>query len=67
MTNDPIIRIGDIRQAGFCVKGARTWFTRHGLDFKQFLRFGMPASELIAKGDGLAQKVVEAKRARDGR
>lgn len=64
---DPVIRIADIRAAGFCVKGARNWFELHGLDFKAFLRDGMPASTLIEKGDGLAKKVVEHRRNRDGR
>jgi len=61
------IHIADIRAAGFCVKGARKWFELHGLDFKAFLREGLPAADLIAAGDALARKVVEAKRVRNGR
>jgi len=62
-----IVYIADIRAAGYCVKGARKWFELHGLDFKAFLRDGIDAKELIEKGDGLAKKVVEMKRVRDGR
>lgn len=61
------ITITDVRKSGYCVKGIRTWFRTHGLDFKAFLSDGIDADELIAKGDGLAVKVVNEKRARDGR
>lgn len=62
-----IVRIADIRAAGYCVKGARKWFELHDLDFKAFLRDGIPAAELVEKGDALAKRVVEMKRVRDGR
>lgn len=59
---EPIITIGDIRKTGHCVAGARTWFEAHNLDFKAFLKDGLPAGELLAAGgedgDGLAQQVV---------
>ncbi|SKC57045.1 hypothetical protein SAMN06296058_1241 [Pseudoxanthomonas indica] len=38
---------------GFCVSGARAWFQRHGLDFRAFVRDGIPASQLEATGCGL--------------
>lgn len=64
--SDLIIRIDDIRLAGYCVSGARGWFKDHGLDFRDFIRNGIPASEFIAKGDQLAVTVVERKKEREG-
>jgi len=64
-----IIRISDIRQSGYCVSGARDWFNRHGLDFKDFLKNGIESKTLLEEGDELARKVVtEAQRRQnDGR
>jgi arsenate reductase-like glutaredoxin family protein len=56
------ITITDVRRAGHCVKGAKTWFERNGLDFKVFLKEGMTEEELLATGDGLAQDVIAHKR-----
>jgi hypothetical protein len=64
-----LIRIGDIRASGHCVKGAKAWMERHGFDFKNFLRNGAKASELLETKDALAQRVVREtakRRARGG-
>lgn len=58
------ITIGDIRSGGHCVAGARTWFGSYGLDFRKFLREGIPVEEFLATGDQLAQDVVKRKRDR---
>lgn len=62
---NPIIRIDDIRLAGFCVTGARRWFSEHNLDFRDFIKNGIPAKDFIAAGDQLALTVVERKKARE--
>lgn len=48
---------------GYCGRGARVWFARHGLDWGDFVRDGLPASVLEATGDALAQRVVDHARA----
>lgn len=53
-----IITINDVRAAGHCAQGARAWFEGHGLDFRVFLRDGIPASRVLALGDGLAEQVI---------
>lgn len=58
------VTIDDVRAAGHCVRGAKDWFERHGLDFRAFLREGIDEAEFLAKGDGLATRVVEMKRAK---
>lgn len=60
------VTIDDIRKAGHCVKGAREWFARHGLDFRDFVRNGIDEETFLASGDAMAREIVERKRARDG-
>jgi hypothetical protein len=47
------------RRPGFCLRGARAWFERHGLDFRAFVREGIDAELLLATGDGMARALVE--------
>lgn len=53
------VTIADIREAGHCVAGARTWFARHQIPFKPGLKGGWSSEVLLATGDTLAVKVVE--------
>jgi hypothetical protein len=59
MATQAVVTIDHVRAAGLCVHGTRTWFARHGLDFRGFLAHGLPASVLLATGDAMAQRVVE--------
>ena len=43
---------------GFCLVQSRTWFKRHGLDWRGFVRNGIDASVLEATGDALALALV---------
>lgn len=54
-----IIKMIHIRKAGYCSRGARVFFERHGLDWTEFLLNGIDASKLVATGDAMAIKVVE--------
>ncbi|MCR6497102.1 hypothetical protein LJB71_14800 [Thermomonas sp. S9] len=62
MSQDVTVTIAHVRAAGMCVHGARTWFARHGLDFRAFLREGIPAQVMLATGDAMALRVVEVAR-----
>jgi len=62
MATQAVVTIDHVRAAGLCVHGTRTWFARHGLDFRDFLANGLPASVLLATGDAMAQRVVEIAR-----
>lgn len=59
-TNDPIVTVNDMRKVGFCVSGIRRWFDARGLDFKDMVKNGIPASTLTATNDALAKKVVDS-------
>ncbi|MBU6956023.1 hypothetical protein [Hahella sp. HN01] len=48
----------DMRALGYCNRGGRAWFARHGLDWSRFLEAGVPARTLLATGDVMAQAVV---------
>lgn len=42
----------------FCAWGVRYWFTLQGLNFREFMKSGIPAERLLATGDHLAESVV---------
>lgn len=56
-----IITVTDIRKQGYCVSGIKKWFAAHALNFHLFLQQGVESDTLLATGDELARKVVEAK------
>lgn len=48
---------------GFCARGGRAWFARHGLDWGDFVRNGIDSNVLEGTGDHLALAVVAHARA----
>jgi hypothetical protein len=58
VSTQTVITIDHVRAVGLCVNGTRTWFARHDLDFRTFLRDGCDAETLLATGDAMAQRVV---------
>jgi hypothetical protein len=44
---------------GYCVAGARAWFAEHCLDFREFMRNGLPEETLLSTGDGMALALVK--------
>lgn len=60
--SDIIISITDVRRV-ICVQGARAWAREQNIDFRDFIRNGLPASELYGRGDdAMVQRVLEAKK-----
>lgn len=52
-----------IRAADMClIPGARDFFRRHGLDYRDFLKNGIDADVIVATGDAMAMQVVEIAR-----
>lgn len=49
-----------IRELGYCNRGARAFFERHGLDWRAFLAAGIPAERLAQTGDAMAMKAIES-------
>lgn len=63
-TNDIIVTVHDCRKLGYCMKQVRPWFGVVGLDFRDFVKNGIPASKLLATDDAYATRVVEQARKR---
>ena len=62
LENDEIITITDVRRI-ICVNGARKWSKGQDIDFRAFIRDGLPASELLGRGDdAMVERVIAAKR-----
>lgn len=53
------VKMDDIIAAGHCVRGAQLWATNNNIDWRRFLRDGVPATELLATGDGQAMQVLD--------
>lgn len=50
----------DLPKAGLCVNGARDWFAKHGLDFRDFIKNGTPVDVMRATGCPLAERACLA-------
>lgn len=44
---------------GFCAPGASAWFRRHKLDWRAFMKDGLPEETLLATGDAFAIAIVK--------
>lgn len=64
-TGKPLrVTMRDIRAAGMCASGARSWFARYGLDWCDFVKCGLPDRAILNTGDALGEVVVEKARQR---
>ena len=66
MTEQAIVRMGDLRSLRYCARGVREFFARHELDYNDFLQNGVPAEKLLAASgnDAMAIAAVEVARGR---
>ncbi len=62
-----IVRMKHLRTAKICADGARTWWESEKLDWRDFVRNGIPAQKLLDTADPRALRVVEIARKDDGR
>lgn len=53
------ITMTDVIAAGHCVAGAKAWATKYNLEWRDFLRGGIPAEDMMATGDAQGIQVVE--------
>lgn len=56
---EPTVTLEHCRRLGYCSRGLRAFFLRHGLDWDAFRDGGLPADTIAATGDAMA---VEAAR-----
>lgn len=45
-----------------CAPGIRPWFAQHGLDYRAFLRDGLPVEEVERIGDAFASRAAQIAR-----
>jgi hypothetical protein len=57
-----------MRSLGYCARAGKDWFETHGLDWKDFLKNGLPVETAEAIGDhpGLTVAAAARKEADDG-
>lgn len=60
--DDIVITIQDVRDAGYCVSGAKEWFRSRGLDFRSFLREGIPYRQIAHFDDAMLTHILGRKR-----
>ncbi len=53
------VTIQDLRDARYCLAGVRPWFQRHGLNWQDFLAYGIDADRLRATNDALVDPVIQ--------
>lgn len=53
-----IVQHRHMRALGYCNRGAREWFARHGLSWSEFVREGIDAEQLRATNDAMADRVI---------
>jgi hypothetical protein len=56
-----MIHVEDITRTGHCVRGTRRWFEGYGFDFRQVIKHGIPAKDLLLTNDAHAIAVIRAK------
>ena len=55
---DRRITITDAREFGDCIFGLKAFAIAHNLDWKDFIKNGLPASKLLETGDAMAIELV---------
>ena len=54
----PVVTLAHCRSLGYCARGMRDFFARHGLDWQAFRERGLPADEIEATGDAMAARAA---------
>ena len=62
-----VVTMKHIRQCRMCSRGTRAFFAKHGLDWSEFLRAGLPVEALEQTGDAMALQVAATARAEQER
>jgi hypothetical protein len=62
ITPEPLVKLEHVRALHYCSRGLRIWFERNGLDWPEFCRNGLPASQIEAVDDAMAQAAAKLAR-----
>jgi hypothetical protein len=58
VTSHVRVHVRHVREAKICVKGSRAFFDKHELDWRGFLKDGIPVSRLEEIGDPIALRAA---------
>lgn len=50
------------KHGGYCTRGVDGWFTKHGLNLREFLRNGYPIDVIEGTGDLMGKQVAQIAR-----
>lgn len=53
-----MVSMSDVREAGFCAPGLRSWMNEHGFDLRALTRGEIPAEDVAMTGDAYAVRVL---------
>lgn len=59
-----IVTTQDCQTLGYCLKAVKPWMGQNGIDFRDFVRHGVPIERIEAIDDVLAQRACAACRER---
>lgn len=54
-----VATLADVRARGWCLRGARRWAGRYGIDWNLFIREGVPLEQLDAIDDDYARQLAQ--------
>lgn len=63
VTSGVIVRTRHMREGKMCVNGSREWFEHRGLNWREFVKNGLPVEIIEATGDETALRVCRIARA----
>jgi len=61
---DVLVIASDLKVLQYCNRGARFWFSSHGLDWAHFKAHGYRVSEVMHINDGMMQAAIDTAVAR---
>ena len=62
---DWVVTMQDCRASGvFCASGGRAFFNKHGLDWRSFIKNGVPYKDLYDTNDALARACCDVAKKR---
>jgi hypothetical protein len=66
MDEEVFVTISDIRLAGYCVQGMRSWAELNGVDFRQFMLDGQVSSSKLPADDAMVKHILKVKAISNG-
>ena len=66
MTEERNITVQDAAHAGYCVKGQREFMKKNGIEWRDYVRNGLPVEVARELTPGQTAQILKVRRSRDG-